>query len=180
MNGMLFEQCKIVPGFQDQTGAAITSDWVSLKNYQRALILVHEMRGADATGMAYRVNKARAVAGTNESNGITTFKEWTVADVASNTGDIGATAAATVGDTDTWVAVTPAASITGSTTQSKGQWYAIEVNANDLPDTTYQDYDCIQFEITAHNAAHYVSCWFVLYEARYAGVGANNPTAITD
>ena len=173
---MLYENSRIVPACQDQAGAAIACDWVSLKNYNRCLILLHEMRGATATATVFRVDKARAVAGTNQSTGITMNNFWYVQDLASVTGDVGASAL--VGASDTWTKGTAAASFTGSTTQSVGQWYAIEVKAAELPDSTYQDYDCIQLQIVSSNAAHYLSAWYVLYEPRFAEDAT--PSAITD
>lgn len=164
---MLFENCHITPAFQDQTGAAIAGDWISLKNYRKCLILLHEMRGANATATVFRVDKATAVAGTNQSTGITMNNFWYAQDVASTTGDVGGTAAATVGATDTWTKGTAATSFTGSTTQSVGQWYAIEVDAGELPDSSY-DYDCIQLQIVSSNGAHYLSAWYVLYDPRYS------------
>ena len=173
---MQFENSKIVPAFQDQTGAAIAGDWVSMENYNRCLILLHEMRGANGTATVFRVDKARDVAGTNQSTGITMNNFWYVQDLASVTGDVGASAL--VGASDTWTKGTAAASFTGSTTQSKGQWYAIEVKASELPDTTYQDYDAIQLQIVSSNVAHYLSAWYVLYEPRFAQ--ASPLSAITD
>lgn len=174
MSGMLFENVHIVPGFQSQTGAAIEGDWVCMKGYNRAMILIHEMRGADGTATVYAIDKAKTAAAGSSSDSITITHFWSVADVASNTGDVGAAAAATVGVTDVWTKGTAAAAITGSTTQSKGQWYAVELSAEELGD----DYDWFQMTITSSNAAHYVSCWYILYEPRYARAGASQVTAI--
>jgi hypothetical protein len=173
---LLFENCRVVPAFQNQTGAAIAGDWVSMKNYHKCAILVHEMRGANGTASVLRVDKARDVSGTDESTGITLNNFWYVQDLTSVTGDVGASTS--VGDSDTWTKGTAGASITGSTTQSKGQWYWIEVDGSDLPDTTYQDYDCIQIQVVSSNSSHNLSAWYILYEPRYAQ--SATPTAITD
>lgn len=165
----------LVPAFQDQTGAAIAGDWVSLKNYEGCLILFHEMRGANATATVIRVDKATAVDGTNQSTGITMNKLRAVQDLTSVTGDVGAST--NVGSSDTWADQTAATSFTGSTTQSKGQWVAIDVRTDELQDTSYA-YDCIQLQVVSSNAAHYVSAWYVLYGPRYAG--ASGVSAITD
>lgn len=177
MSKMLFENSHITPAFQSQTGAAISGDFVSMKNYGKCLILLHEMRGANATATVFRVDKATEVAGSTQSTGITMNNFWYVQDVASATGDVGGTAAATVGATDTWTKGTAATSFTGSTTQSVGQWYAIEIDASELPDSSY-NYDCIQLAIVSSNGAHYLSAWYVLYEPRYAE--DLTPSAIAD
>jgi len=174
------DQVKIVPAFQDQTGAAIAGDWVNMEGYGGCLILMHEMRGADATATVVRVDKARTVAGGDQSTGITMDNFWYSQDRASVTGDVGATAAATVGSTDVWTKGTAAASFSGSTTQSVGQWVVIDVNADDLPDSTYEDYNCIQLQVVSSNAAHYISAWYVLYNPRYARNMADQPTALTN
>lgn len=161
----LFENVHIVPAFQDQTGAAIAGDWVCLKNYRGCLILAHEMRGADATATVLRVDKATAADGTDQSTGITLNNFWYVQDLASVTGDVGASTG--VGASDTWTKGTAATSITGSTTQSKGQWYAIDVKASELPNST-AEYDWLQIQVVSSNAAHYISAWYVLYDPRYA------------
>lgn len=169
MLGTLFENIHLTPAFQDQTGAAIAGDWISLKGYEGCLILFHEMRGANGTATVLRVDKATAVDGTDQSTGITMNNFWYVQDVASTTGDVGATAAATVGATDTWTKGTAATSFTGSTTQSKGQWVAIDVKASELPATSagvFTAYDCLQLQVVSSNGAHYLSAWYVLYGPR--------------
>jgi hypothetical protein len=174
------EQLKIVPAFQDQTGAAIAGDWVNLEGYGGCLILLHEMRGANGTATVIRVDKARTVAGGDQSTGITMNNFWYVQDMPSVTGDVGGTAAASVGATDTWTKGTAATSFTGSTTQSVGQWVVIDVNADDLPDSTYEDYNCIQLQVVSSNGAHYLSAWYILYNPRYARQMDDQPSALVN
>lgn len=170
---MLFENAHIVPAFQDQTGAAIAGDWVKLTNYDKCLILFHEMRGADATATVLRLDIAKTAAGGDASTiNITNF--WYVQDVASTTGDVGGTAAATVGTTDVWTKGTAAATFSGSTTASKGQWVAIEVSAEELG----TDFDWLQLQVVSSNVAHYMSAWYILYGPRYARAGASQTTQI--
>jgi len=179
MLGTLFENVKITPAFQDQTGAAIAGDWISLKGAEGVLILVHEMRGANATATVLRVDKATNVAGADQSTGITMNNFWYVQDLTSVTGDVGASAA--VGDSDTWTKGTAATSFTGSTTQSKGQWYAIDVKASELPAVAagvQTNFDCVQIQVVSSNAAHYLSAWYVLYGPRWHS--AVVPSAIVD
>lgn len=162
---LLFENSKIVPAFQDQTGAAIAGDWISMKHYKKCLILVHEMRGANATATVLRVDKATSVAGADQSTGITLNNFWQVKDLASVTGDVGASAL--VGASDTWTKGTAAASITSEVTQSVGEWYAIEIDGSELWSST-ADYDCIQLQVVSSNGAHYLSAWYILYEPKFA------------
>jgi hypothetical protein len=161
----LFENSHIVPAFQDQTGAAIAGDWISMRDYKKCLILVHEMRGADATATVYRVDKATSVAGADQSTGITLNNFWQVKDLASVTGDVGASTS--VGASDTWTKGTAATSITSEVTQSVGEWYAIEIDGSELWSST-ADYDCIQLQVVSSNAAHYISAWYILYEPKFA------------
>lgn len=170
---MLFENVHVVPAFQDQTGAAIAGDWVKLTNYDKVLILFHEMRGAEGTATVLRLDKAKTAAG-GDAGTLNMTNFWYVQDAASTTGDVGGTAAATVGVTDVWTKGTAAATFTGSTTQSKGQWVAIEVSAEELGDS----FDWLQLQVVSSNAAHYMSAWYVLYGPRYARAGASQATEI--
>ncbi len=168
---MLFENCHIVPLFQDQTGAAIASDWISMRKYNKCLILAHEMRGASAVATVYRLDVGTDVIET--STGTISLKDfWYIQDVTSTTGDLGVAAVAV--NSDTWTKGTAAATWSSSTTQSKGQWLAIEVAAQDLGSA----YTALQLQIVSSNAAHYISAWAILYEARYAE--DLTPTAIVD
>ena len=175
------ENLKPVPAFQDQTGAAIAGDWVNMKGYGGCMIFFHEMRGADATPTVIRVDKARDIAGANQSTGVVLRNLWHSQDRASVTGDVGATAAASVGATDVFTkALATATTFSGSVTQSVGQWVVIDVNADDLPDATYDDYNSIQLQVVSSNAAHYMSAWYLLYNPRCARKFADQPTALTN
>lgn len=168
---MLYQTGKIVQAFQTQTGAAIAGDWISLKNYKRCCILIAEMRGADATATVFRVDKAKDVSGTDQSTGITMNNFWSMEDLTSVTGDVGAGAP---GAADTWTKQTAATSYTGSTTQSVPCYYWIEVDAAELGDP----FDCLQVQIVSSNAAHYVTGIYILTEPRY--YGETPPSALSD
>lgn len=171
---MLFENAHIVPAFATQTGGAIAGDWVKLTNFNKCLILLHEQRGADSTASVFRVDKAKTAAGGSESTGVTMSNFWHVEAAATVTGDVGGTAAGTVGVTDVWTKGTAGNSYTGVTTQSVSSWYAIEVSAEDLGD----DFDWLQLQIVSSNAAHRLTAWYLLYEPRYAQAGNRQATQI--
>jgi hypothetical protein len=171
---MLFENVHVVPAIATQTGAAIAGDWVKLTNYNKCLILLCEQRGADANTTAFRVNKAKTAAGGSVSTGISLANHWYVEGAATTTGDIGATAAATVGVTDVWTKDAAATSHTGVATQNVTSWYAIEVAAEELGD----GFNWLQLNITASNAAHRLTAFYVLYEPRYARAGDKQATEI--
>ena len=171
---MLFENVHVVPAIATQTGAAIAGDWVKLTNYNKCLILLCEQRGANATTTVFRVDKAKTAAGGDQSTGITMSNYWKVEDMATTAGDIGGTAAATVGVTDVWTKGTAGTSYEGSATQSVTSWYAIEVAAEELGD----DFDWLQLQIVSSNAAHRLTAFYVLYEPRYARAGAYQATEI--
>jgi len=157
---MLPENMKIVEAIKPQTTAGARSgDWVSLKGYRKCAIIVQVARGADATALAITVDKAKAVAGTDNSDGITMTHFWSNSDCVAS---------------DTLIKGTAAATIADDTTQSKDHIHVIDIDAVDLG----EGYDCIQVEVGQSAAATLVSAVYVLYGARFAQ--ATPPTAITD
>ncbi len=146
----LAEMVRVVPAVAPQTGASARSgDWISLKGYAGCLIVVHIAMGHAAT-TAITVDKATAVAGTGNSDGITVNRVW------KHTGAIGAAIA--------YAAVAAAASFTSSSTGSGQDVYLLDVRADELG-----DYDCIQLELGASNSANLVAAQYILYGPRYAG-----------
>ncbi len=177
MSNMLFEVAKVVQVYGIHTGEHCHGDYVNLKGFAKVAFLVQELRGADGTATVIRVDKARTVAAGDVSTGITLKNFWTMADLPLAAADVAGTAAATVGAVNTWTKGTAATSITGSVTPSLGQAYWIEIDASELPDSTYQDYCCLSPVIVSTNAAHYISIFAILYGARY---GSSTPSAIID
>jgi len=161
---ILAENSFPVRAFPTATGAAITGDWVSLKGYERAMLVVIEERGASAVATVIRVDKATDVAATGESTGITLNNFW-------QTGDL---AAAPTAATTLFTKGTAAASITGTTTQSVGQVTVVEIDTEELG-----AFDCLQATVVSSNAAHTIAAFWILYNARYAEKLANmiNPVA---
>src|SRR4051812_11926257 len=101
---MLPENVRVVPAIAPIAGGSARSgDWVSLKGFERVMILVHIAMGNAAT-TAITVDKAQDVSGGTNSDGITLSR------VYKHTGAIGAAIA--------YVAQASAASFTSSSTGS--------------------------------------------------------------
>ncbi len=146
----LAEMIRVVPAIAPIAGGSARSgDWVSLKGYAGVLIVVNIAMGHAAT-TAITVDKATAVAGTGNSDGITVNRVW------KHTGAIGAAIA--------YAAVAAAASFTSSSTGSGQDVYLLDIRADELG-----DYDCVQVELGASNSANIVSATYLLYGSRYAG-----------
>ncbi len=163
---MLPMNAKIVRAIQTEHGSAEAGDWVCLKGYHKAMAIISISTGADDTETTITVDKATSVAGANESAGITLNNYWTLynMDQAAPTSDKMTKGAA-------------AASIVTVTDQSKDHLIVIDIDADELPTSTY-DFDCVQLALAGSNAAHFQSAVWVLYEPRYAQ--ATPPTAIAD
>lgn len=146
----LAEMIRVVPAIAPQTGASARSgDWISLKGYDGVLIAVHIAMGNAAT-TAITVDKATDVSGTGNSDGITVNRVW------KHTGAIGAAIS--------YAAVAAASSFTSSSTGSGQDLYLLDIKAEELG-----DYDCVQLELGASNAANLVSAEYLLYGPRYSG-----------
>jgi len=144
--GMLLPEGGVIhEAIKPQTGGSARSgDWVSLKGYEKCLILVHIGQNNAAT-TEITVDKATDVSGTGESTGITLNNWWSAEDSAG-----------------VYTKGTAASSITSSDTGSGSSVYLIEVRAEELG-----AYDCIQVECGASNAANYISALYILYPGRY-------------
>jgi hypothetical protein len=147
-------------------GGALTGDYVSLKGYNRCMILVHIAQG-NASGGAITVDKATDVAGTGISAGITMKNIRKLEDYV-----MGTTASTAL------VAVAAAATLATSATGSGESLYVIDVAAEDLNGASA--FDCLKVNLALSNAGNLASAMYVLYEPRYAGVGAQQIEAVTD
>lgn len=141
-------------------GTAITGDFVSLKGYRKATIIIELTRGANATVVNFTVDKAPLVNGAGATTGITLRKWWGNIDTAAN---------------DTLVRGAAGTSIAGIATQSKNNQYVIEIDAEELGEAT----PCIAVVTSAGHASHFVSATYILEPARYAQEGVV-PSAILD
>ena len=143
-----FEDVMIAEAIKPQTGAgARSADWISLKGYDRCLIVVHIAQGAADT-TALTVDKAHSVAAAGESTGITMNNWWSCEDTPTT-----ATA---------YTKGTAAASITSSATGSGSSIYLILIQPDELG-----AYDCIQLEAGASAAGNLISAQYVLSRGRY-------------
>lgn len=154
------ENVKIVEAIKPQTGASARSgDWVSLKNHRKCAIVVQIAMGNAAT-TAITVDKATSVSGTGESTGIAFGPYWANTTTQST-------------DTLTRTGSSSTTSITSSSAGTGAELYVIQINAEDLG-----NFDCVQVELGASNAANLVSATYYLYEPRFAQ--PIPPAAITD
>ena len=165
---MLPDNIKVVAATPVTRGTAATGDWVCLKGYARAMCLIDIVTGADDTELVFSVDKATSVAGANESSGITLNNFWYLYNIVSATP---ATHAMTKG--------TAATSIATVTDRSKSHRIIIDIDAAELPTSSY-DFDCVQLTVAGGNAAHTYSAQWILYNPRYAQSQATMLSAIAD
>jgi hypothetical protein len=159
-NAELADLAKIINAYGPATPSTADPQAVSLKNYDRATILIAVLNGTTVTGSAITLQQCTAVAGTGaKALGFSTMKSCV--DCAA-------------GDT---LAVTAVSSntFTTNTTNSKRLLYAIDIKASDLD--VANDFDCIRAR--AANAANTtLQISYILYPPRYASPAA--VSAITD
>jgi len=153
---MLPQNAKIVNAFPNQVGGAIAGDWVCVKDFHRAMLIVGITTAADHTDVTLTVDKATNVAAGNESAGITLDNTWTLVDIPAiplldvmTKGAVGA------------VSVAPA--IAANT----AHLFVVDINTDELP-TNLFNFDCLQATMAGGHATQYVSGVWVLYEPRYA------------
>lgn len=149
------ESYKIVEAITPQVGAAITGDYVSLKNANRAFVVVHVAQGNAAT-MAITIEKATDVAATGSTAITTVVPIWANEDCATS---------------DTLVRQTDAVSFTTSAALKH------KVVVFQIDPATLGAYDCITVKTAASHADNLTSAIYLLDE-RYKQ--ATPPTAITD
>ena len=159
MDRLVPQEGKIVEAITPQAGAAITGDFVSLKNYDKCLILVH-INHAAANAVTITVDGATDVAAGGLSAGIT-FTDWWINEdcAASDTLVKGAAAAA---------------SIVGGAALTH-HMYAIEIDGSEL---NALGLDCIRVVTSASAAANITSAMYILHGARYQQ--STPPSAIVD
>lgn len=131
----------------DTTGAAVSSDWLSLKNYSRATVVI--MQGAWAGGTpAVTLNQATAVAGTS-TKALAFAKRWTKVAIT------GTTFVETAVTSDTFNLPATANTIN-----------VIEIDAADLD--TDNGFDCFQVAVASPGSnADLIAIMVILSGARY-------------
>lgn len=158
---MFMENFKVIAGLKPTvgTGAALTGDYISLKNAQKAWVLFH-FNSANGTAEVFSVYKATAVAGTGNTQITNTVPIWL--NNACATSDINAR------QTD---AVQQAVAATATE-----QLVIFEIDPASLGST----YDCIAGYTTSTIAASDVLEILYVVQPRYAGIDANVPSMIID
>lgn len=153
---IFMENVKIVPAYAvTASNGAATGDRVSLENYQRCGILVHQDQGgADAATLS--VTMYTAATGGSSSAGITLNDWWELEDITHGT------------TADTWTKGTAAASITTSATGTLESLYFIDIDAEDL----YASGTNYPFIAILHagdgSASNTTVAFYFLYNPRYA------------
>ena len=156
---MLPQVSKIVEAITPQAGAAITGDYVSLKNTGLCIVVVH-VNQANAATMAISIQQATAVAGTSTKVITVAVPIWANEDCATS---------------DTLVAQTAAVNFTTSAAvKQKVVVFAIDPATLDLAN----GFDCITVITGASNAANITSAMYYLVNYRYQQ--ATPPAAISD
>lgn len=161
---LLVENAKIVTGLvpKDITGAAQTGDYVSLKNYGHATIIIKTgavANGADA--MAITLKQATAVAGTGEK--ALAFSKYWVSDASG----------------DTFTQTTATSNTFNITGTDDNKIYVLEVDSADLD--AANDFDCVRVDVGSPGAnAVLLDCTYILTQPRFAGDGSSLPSSIVD
>lgn len=151
------ENLKIIEAITPQVGAAITGDYVSLKNAHRAWIVVHIAQG-NAAQVAITVEQASAVAGTGTTPITNVVPIWANEDCAAS---------------DKLVKQTSAVAFTTSVAV-KHKMVVFQIDPASL---SLADGDCITVKTAASHADNLTSAMYYL-ETRYPQ--ATPPAAITD
>lgn len=159
-NAKLTESAKVINAFGPAAPSTSSSQYISLKDYNRCSIVINFLNGSTVTGSAIGLTQATAVAGT----GAKTLAFTTVdANVDCAAGDA-LTATAVASNT-----------FTTNTTNSKALLYVIEVKASDLD--VANSFDCLKVTLaTAANTTGQVT--YILRDPRFAD--AAPPSAIVD
>ena len=150
-NAMLHEQAKIVYGLGPQTPSTSTSDFVSMKGYERASVCIVALNGAAGiTGSAITLNQATDVSNTS-GKALAFSTQYANTDCAAS-------------DALVETAVT-SNTFTTSTTANKQVMHIIDIKSTDLD--VANGFDC--FAVKAATAVNTtLSIVITLYPARFA------------
>lgn len=144
----LVENFQIVEAITPQAGAAITGDYISLKNANHVTVLVHIAQG-HADPVAITIEQATAVAGTGSKAIAKDVPIYLVADAATS---------------DLFVAQTPGVGLS-SGAALKHKIIAFEIDAEDLD--VAGGFDCLTVKTAASNALNLTSALYVVSGLRY-------------
>ena len=158
LNANLSEQVKFVEGLLGVVPSTSTPDYVSLKNFERAAVIIMVKNATTVTGSAITLKQASAVAGTGEK-ALAFSKAYRNIDTAA------ADALAEFAVSNN--------TFTTDSTNSKNLMYVIEVKAEDLD--VNNGFDCIRAG-TGDATAATVTVLYALFGAKFPTTVA----AITD
>ena len=156
MSFNIVQQAKLVEALKPQAGAALTGDYVSLKNYKKAYVVVH-VNQANAAQVAITIEKATDVGGSGTTPITAVVPIWANEDAVTS---------------DELAAQTAAVGFTTSAA-TKDKIVVFEIDAAALA-----AYQAITVKTAASNAANITSALYLLVGARYQG--ATPPSAIID
>lgn len=176
ITGRLIENCQIVSAApMADLNSDYDGDWVSMKNYNRCLILFHKNAGTAGDDPSIKLQQATAVAGTSA-------KALNFTHIYHK---IGATALSAIG-TFTKVNLTTATddldlvsvNSTDLLTDVGETLIGVEVHASDLD--VAGGFDCIQISIEGDDIGNavYGVAYYILYDGRFAQNSC--PSAIVD
>lgn len=144
---------------KNYTGAAATAKWVSMKGYDRLLILIQTGAWAGGTA-AVTLNQATAVAGTS-SKALAFTKMWVN----------------TAGAPDTFTQTAVVSNTFNLDTANL--MYLIEVVASDLD--TANGFDCVSLAVASPGSnADFYGATYILGAARYPQAPTATPSAVSD
>jgi len=152
------QNCKIVTAINPSAGAAVTGDYVCLKNAHKCWVVI-QSSGGNATAATFGINEATAVAPTGAVPSTALFPNW-----INNSTAV----------TDTLVRNADAATVTTDGLATP-KLIIIEVDPALL--TVATGFDCIAVTEGASNAANITSAVYIIAE-RYEQ--ATPPSAILD
>lgn len=160
MTPRFVDTIKVVQGLAPITPSSSTPDYVSLKNYDRMVVVISVDNATTVTGSAITLKQASDVAGTGE-------KALSFSTMYANT-DTGAS--------DTLVETAVASdTFTTDATNNKNLLYVIEINSASLDRAN--NFDCVRAG-TGNATSAVLSVNYFLYDARYKSPIA--VSAITD
>lgn len=151
-NNLFVEEAKVVVGLSNTTPSSSSPQRISLKNYERCVILIEVLNATTVTGSAITLKQATDIANANTDEKAVAFT------TAYRNLDVGAS--------DTYAAFTVASNtFTTDSTNSKSLLYVIEVEPTQLD--VNNGFDCLRVG-TANATAATLTVTYLLLGAKYA------------
>jgi hypothetical protein len=177
LTGRLIENSQIVSAFSVGTDVNTDADgdWVSLKNYNRCLILFTKAIGTAGDDVSIKLEQATAVAGTSAkaltfnhiyhkigATALSGVGQWTKVNLSTATDDLDLVSVNSV----------------DLATDINETMIAVEIHASDLD--VSGGFDCLHIYIEGDDlsAAALAGCYYILYDPRFADNAT--PSAIAD